>query len=47
MIDLKCKCGTSVVTAEAYYALSSLKCETCGEQKQVRKSNDNREGWKK
>ena len=47
MIDLNCKCGTTVVTAEAYYALPTLKCETCEEQKQVRKSSPDRENWNK
>jgi len=43
MIELKCKCGTTEVTAEAYYALPNLKCETCEEQKQVRaKSKEKR-----
>jgi len=36
MIELKCKCGTTAITAEAYYALPNLKCDVCTEQKQVR-----------
>lgn len=49
MIELKCKCGTTEVTAEAYYALGNLKCETCGEQKQARKklAAEDTSPWKK
>jgi hypothetical protein len=36
MIELRCKCGTTEVTVETYYALPNLKCNVCTEQKQVR-----------
>ena len=47
MIELKCKCGLSEITSEAYYALPNLRCEVCEEQKQVRAKGKNENPWDK